>query len=211
MLCKGYVTLEVVVDNPLVISFFTVDTPYQEEVKRLIESCQQFDIDHHIEGLKSNGSWLRNVAMKPAFIAEKLMQFRRPLFWVDADGSFVNKPQFEQFQEFDVAVREVEAYRDDPWMKLRAGSIFINYNPKMVQFVKDWVQVCKDKIKEDIVNLFFIDQTSLLHMIEHTQGLKVGNLPIGYCKVFDAPAEQIDPSTVVIEHYQASRRLKDLI
>ncbi|MBS0652933.1 MAG: hypothetical protein JSR39_05310 [Verrucomicrobia bacterium] len=198
-------------DNPLVISFYTLDTPYQEEVKRLIASCRHFDIDHHIEGIKSHGSWLRNVAMKPAFIAEKLLQFRRPLFWVDADGAFKNKPQFEQFYEFDVAVREVDAYRDDPWMKLHAGSIFINYNPKMVRFVKDWVQVCKDKINEDIVNLFFLDQTSLLHMIEHTQGLKVGKLPIGYCKVFDAPAEQIDPSSVVIEQYQASRRLKDLI
>ncbi len=197
--------------TPLVISFFTVDTPYQEEAERLIASCQDFGLEHHVEGIKSKGSWLRNMAMKPQFIAEKLLQFKRPLFWVDADGAFKNKPQFEQFQEFDVAVREVDAYRDDPRMKLHAGSIFINYNSRMVQFVKDWLQVCADKINKDIFHLFFLDQTSLLHMIEHTQGLKVEKLPIGYCKVFDAPAEPIDPSSVVIEQYQASRRLKDLI
>lgn len=197
--------------TPLVISFFTVDTPYQEEVKRLIDSCRLFNIDHYVEGIKSQGSWLRNVAKKPEFIAEKLLQFKRPLFWVDADGAFKNRPRFEQFQEFDIAVREVEAYKDDPWMKLHAGSIFLNYNLKMVRFVEEWVQLCKDKVKDDVVNLFFLDQTSLLQMIGQFQGLKVGKLPIGYCKVFDAPAEQIDPSTVVIEQYQASRRLKDLI
>ena len=192
---------------PLVISFFTLETPYEEEVEKLIDSCQRFNIEHHIEGVLSKGSWLRNVAMKPQFICDKLLEFKRPLFWVDADAIFQKKPTFELFHQYDVAVREMAAYANDRWLKLAAGSIFLNYNPQMCQFARDWAQASREKVKEDIVNLFYLDQTSLLETLENHSHLKIGKLPTSYCKIFD----EEDSSDVVIEHYQASRRFIDLI
>ncbi len=192
----------------LVISFFTHDTPYEEEAERLRASCKAFQIKHHIEGVPSRGSWLKNVAMKPQFIYEKLIEFQRPLFWVDADGAFKMKPQFEQFYPFDLAVREVPTHRNDRWLKLAASSIFFNSTPETIDFAKRWAERTVQKIDEDPVNLFFVDQTSLLEMIEGSPHLQVGKLPLSYCKVFD-DVQQC--SEVVIEQYQASRRLIDLV
>lgn len=197
--------------SPLVISFYTVDTPYQREVENLISSCHRYGIEYHVEGLTSRGSWILNVAMKPEFICEKMLAFQRPVFWVDADAVFKKKPAWEQFGRYDLAVREMEAHPDDPYLKLAAGSLFFNYNPTMIRFVREWVELCQAKIREDIAHLFYLDQSSLLQMVQRHREINIGALPIAYCKVFDSPTDQIDPDEVVIEHYQASRRFLDCI
>lgn len=63
---------------PLVISFYTKNTPYQLDAHHLIASCEKFGIEHAVEGIDSYGSWELNCAYKPFFIAEKLRQFECP-------------------------------------------------------------------------------------------------------------------------------------
>jgi hypothetical protein len=196
--------------RPIVISFYTVDTPYQLEVLNLIQSCQQFDVDHCIEGKESRGSWERNVAMKPGFIRDKLVELKRPVFWVDADAAFLKQPDFEQFLPFDLCVREMKAFQDDRRFKLNAAALFFNYNEKMLGFLDEWTELCEKKIAENIQNLLYLDQTSLLEMIERRRDLSLHFLPIAYCKVFDF-SDLIDPQEVVIEQYQASRRFRNLV
>lgn len=66
--------------DPLVISFYTENTPYQLEVLALISSCNELGIEAEIEGVPSEGSWERNCALKPFFIRKKLLEKKRPVF-----------------------------------------------------------------------------------------------------------------------------------
>lgn len=63
---------------PLVISFYTENSPYQLEALNLISSCQELGIEAEIVGVPSQGTWERNCALKPFFIREKLLEKSGP-------------------------------------------------------------------------------------------------------------------------------------
>jgi hypothetical protein len=55
---------------PIVISFFTLDTPYEEEVKKLRISLERLGVEADIQGVPSRGSWERNCAYKARYILD---------------------------------------------------------------------------------------------------------------------------------------------
>ena len=196
--------------NTLVVSFYTEETPYQFEAMSLIASCQMHGIELEIEAIPSQGSWERNCAKKPRFILDKLLEKKRPIFWVDADAVFHKSPDFNPFQSFDLSLYEVPQRAHDRYFRYRAGSIFINYTPQAVQFAHDWVAHCEKALKEE-KNLSFLDQTSLFDLLTLKPHLRFETLPLSYCKIFDTDSHLISQSEVVVEHFQASLRLKDLV
>ncbi len=193
--------------DPLVVSFYTENSPYQLEAMSLIASCREHGIEADIEGIPTEGSWEQNCAMKPFFIRKKLIEKRRPIFWVDADAVFKKKPDFSFMAHSDLAFREMKRFSNDRRFRCFSGSIFLNFTASGLLFVEKWCEYCQEKIdrKEDLV---FLDQISLLDLIERGEQVKVCSLPIAYAKVFDIDAKEIDPDEIVIEHYQASRRYR---
>lgn len=193
--------------DPLVISFYTENSPYQLEVMALIASCQFYGIDAEIEGIPSEGSWERNCAIKPFFIRKKLLEKKRPIFWVDADAVFKKKPDFSSMSHSDLAFREMKRFSNDRRFRYCSGSLFVNYTERGLEFVDKWCQHCQQRIdkKED---LQFLDQTSLVDLIEGGEQVKIFSLPIAYAKVFDIDAQEINSEEIVVEHYQASRRYR---
>jgi len=194
--------------EPVVVSFYTVGTPYQLEVLNLIESCQSLEIEHQIEGIESRGSWELNCAFKPFFIQEKLLSLKRPVFWVDADAVFLKKPSFENYAASDLAVRFMDRFAHDPRFRLNAAAMYINYTPQAVQIVKKWCALCSEVLEKREKSLEFLDQTSLLDALEEAKETIVLPLPVGYCKVFDLDETSVAPQDVVIEQRQASRRFR---
>lgn len=192
---------------PLIVSFYTENTPYQLEAMSLIASCNAFGIEAEIEGVPSKGSWERNCAIKPFFIREKLIEKKRPIFWVDADAIFKKKPDFSSFSHSDLAFREMKRFSTDRRLKYFSGSLFLNYTPKGIAFADTWCAHCQEKIDQK-VDLQFLDQLSLVDLLEQGTQVRVYSLPIAYSKIFDIDALEIDPQEVVIEHYQASRRFR---
>jgi hypothetical protein len=187
-------------DPPLVISFYTENTPYQLEVFSLIRSCDELGIELEVEGVPDLGSWQRNCARKPQFIRDKLLEKKRPIFWVDADAVFRKQPDFSSFMDSDFSLREIPG--KDKRLKYRAGSIFINYTSGGIVFADAWATLCQNKIDSGI-ELSFIDQITIYDLIEKGIEAKFLDLPSSYCKVFD---EEIDSTDLVVEHFQASRR-----
>ena len=193
--------------DPLVISFYTENSPYQLEVMALIASCQSHGIDAEIEGIPSEGSWERNCAIKPFFIRRKLLEKKRPVFWVDADAVFKKKPDFSSMSHSDLAFREMKRFSNDRRFRYYAGSVFVNYTERGLEFVDKWCQHCQHKIDKK-GDLQFLDQISLVDLIESGEQVKIFSLPIAYAKVFDIDAQEINPEEIVVEHYQASRRYR---
>lgn len=192
---------------PLVISYYTEGTPYQLEALSLIKSCQELGIEAEVQPIASHGNWERNCAQKPFFIQKKLLEKKRPIFWIDADAVFKKTPDFSFLLEHDLSFREMKRFSDDIRFKYCSGSLFVNYTPRALEFVNQWCQNCQQKIDQG-ADLLMLDQVCLGEIFESGFEMKVLPLPLSYIKIFDLDAAEIEESEVVIEHYQASRKYK---
>ena len=195
----------------LVISYYTVDTPYEGEAKRLQASCVKWNIEAEIQGVKSHGTWERNCAIKPAFILQMLEKHRRPLFWVDADALFLQKPEFGQFSDCDIAVRINDFLAKDHESYIASGSIFINDTLRAKEVIALWQEECAKQIALPGRVLEYWDQMGLRDVLQRKLDTKITSLPLGYCKIFDLDDIFIRDEDVVVEHRQASRLYKTKI
>lgn len=164
----------------------------------LIASCHRFQLDFDIVALPSEGSWEKNVALKPFFIKNKLAEHRCPLLFVDADAHFLRAPDFSLFANVDFSVRKMEIF-DDAEKALNAATLFFNNTSPARELLEKW---CQEVAKEG--PLPFVDQKTLLPLLEKFQG-KYLPMPISYCKIFDLDQFFVNDEEVVIEQRQASR------
>lgn len=197
---------------PLVVSYYTKETVYQLEVQNLIASCENWGIEHHIEPITSLGSWERNCCYKPFFLMEKLQQFKRPLFWVDADGVFVRKPEWQTVFSKDAAVR-INAEREDRHpSKVNSGSLYINATVGGGALLQAWAQECLDCFADPNRSEEIWDQIAMRDVIlRGNLRADIGLLPLEYLKIIGNPCDEKNIGEAVVAHYQASRRFKKII
>lgn len=190
---------------PLVISYYTKNTPYQLEAHHFSASCQKFGIEHHIEGIDSYGSWELNCAFKPFFISQKLQQFQRPVLWVDIDAMFVKKPtRLKVFEKDFAAYCETGLDPDHP-SKVRSSTVYINYTQRAGALLKAWAEECQRLLVDPTRTEEFWDQIALRNVYLPQKNL--GNLPVSYIKILGHPVDAKCPNPVII-HCQASRHAK---
>lgn len=199
-----------IVSTPLVISFYTENTPYQLEALSLIQSLSTLHIEAEVVGVASRKTWAHNCAIKPFFIQEKLRQHQRPVFWVDVDAIFLRKPDFTEMVNWDIGVRTIERMHFDRRFKYVSGSLFCNYTIRALRFIDAWCSLCTEALKkqDDPVCL---DQTGLADLIDSGFDVSIYPLPVAYAKIFDLDSDLIAPEEVIIEHHQASRLYKNLL
>lgn len=197
---------------PLIVSYYTQDTLYQLEVQNLIASLEKWGLDYHVEPIATLGSWERNCAFKPFFLYEKLEQFERPLFWVDADAVFESAPQYLEVFSADIAVRINEELSLEHPSKVMSGSLFVNATEGAKRVVKAWAKLCLERISDPARTEEVWDQAVLRDILfKHEHQAKIGALPRGYTAIVGNPHDEREIHTVTIAHYQASRRLKKTI
>lgn len=193
-----------IITSPIVICFYTLDTPYEQEVLNLITSCKKWGVELLAQGKKSQGSWAANCNLKPAFILEKLQEFKRPVFWADADSVFLQKPDFTPFLSCDFSVRAMEVFQADPRFHLNTASVFVNYTEEAITLMEKWSRKCSG-------NAPYLDQIALEEVLSESKTLRTLPMPIAYCKVYDLDQFFLNDEDVVIEQTQASRRYKHLL
>ncbi len=194
--------------QPMVISFYTLGTPYEVEVKRLIDSCKKFGIEADIVGLPNEGSWEKNCALKPRFILEKLKQWDRPVLWVDADAAFLQRPNFQDFATCDFSVRVNEFLPTTHESRILSGTLFARNNAQAQAVLEKWAKMTEDRLHDPKREMEFWDQTALRDALLQQEALDFLALPLKFCKIFDFDDLFISEPEIVIEHYQASRRHK---
>jgi hypothetical protein len=199
-------------DFPLVVSYYTKDTLYQLEVQNLIASCEQWQLEYHVESITSFGSWERNCSYKPFFLLEKLQQFGKPILWIDADGVFIKKPQRLAVFASDLAVRINQNYDDSHPSKVLSGTVYVNATVGAERVLKSWAKECLDTLSNPQRTEEFWDQAALRDVIRRrVPGARISALPAGYVTIVDNPQDEKEIDDVVIRHYQASRRFKKII
>lgn len=159
-------------------------------------------MEFHVESKKTLGSWERNCALKPAFILEKLEEFKRPVFWIDADAVLLKKPDLHSFLPYDFSVRFMDLFQQDERYRLNTASLFVNYTPAARVLMSKWVDLCNHPDPPP-----FLDQMTLNTLLQ-THTLNLFPMPVAYCKIFDLDAFFLNDDEVIIEQTQASRRYK---
>ncbi len=181
---------------PLVVSFYTDDPYYSNEVLGLKRTCQQFDMEYDIECLPSSGSWTANCAMKGPFLKRKMQQHNRPLLWLDADALVLQKPEM-----FDGFLYEFAAY----WHKnVELISATLYFAPTVVSktLLSMWAKLCEDDPGT-------WDQKSLQKAWERMGVAQPSTLRLhkGFCKTYNHSCD----FPLYIQQNQASRRFKKLV
>ena len=196
----SYISLS---DRPwIAVSYYTINTGYQNEVHFLIESLRKYGCDYYIEGIESRGSWLQNIRYRAEFLIRimDMIEFSgRSFVWMDADAVVVNPPTlFDDLHEsdHDIAVH----YRNG--VELLGGTIWFNRTEKTKRLMSIWRDAINAQrgIKE---------QVALQRILHQRRGeFDVASLPASYCKIFDLM--RAVPESVVV-HNQASRRFKNQV
>lgn len=185
---------------PVVISFYTLGTPYEEEVEGLKKSCWKLGLDHVIQGVEPKGSWERNCAMKARYILEESRRLDRPVLWVDADAVVRQPPVLLAGGEMDFAVQKAMGWQ------FNSATVFFNRTPIAQKMLERWTQMCEER--PEIWDQIHLDAAWESVVARHP--LRTCWLPQTYAKIYDMDAEsRLGGLTPVIEQFQASRRFKD--
>ncbi|UUZ69976.1 hypothetical protein LP416_12615 [Polaromonas sp. P2-4] len=164
-------------------------------------------MEAEVIGVPSLGSWARNCAFKAQFIQDTYLRHDRPVLWVDADAVVHDYPRLLSGAEADFAVGKISGWQ------FASGTVYFNRTPLGQHLLKTWVRYCQQE--PEVWDQIHLDRA--WEEVTATQPLFTQWLPQSYVKIFDMPWEprfvvsEGATCRAVIEHFQASRRFKDLV
>ena len=186
----------------VVVSYFT-DMYYREKAERMAASAEIHGLKVWMYDRPDLGNWVRNCGQKPQVILSAMKLFpNQDILWVDADALFRAYPtDMDDFHGVcDLAVR----YRGG---QVLSGTIYLANNSRVRRFVEEWItEQGKSRTKWD--------QQTLQTVMTRRRDLRVMRLPEKFCFIFDLDKKGRDRTgeapmpLPVIEHFQASRRVK---
>ena len=179
----------------IVLSFYTENTLYADEVTEFVASLKSVGLHHHVIPVSNRGCWELNTSIKPEIIQSMLHKTTEDILYVDIDARIRKYPKLLDNFEGDIGVH----YRND--RELLSGTIFLKNNAKVRKLVDYWVKAQQE-------SPMTWDQKVLAKILSTDKDITVVNLPATYTQIFDLMADSGDP---VIEHFQASRHNKEKV
>jgi hypothetical protein len=194
----------------LVVGYFTINTPYEQEKEKLVKSIRRFGLASYIKGIPNQGDWQKNTRYKAIFLKEVLEKFPdKKILYVDADAEFLRPPELFIDYDCDIAIRwQTFRWRENESL---SGTIYLESNEKTKLICDKWIKY-NDAEYVNGKTPTTMEQWNLGKLIkelEKSNGLKHKNLPATYCS-FDhirTIYPEIEGKEVIV-HYQASRRFK---
>ena len=197
----------------LVVAFYTVGTPYETVLETyLMPSLEKFRIPYAIEPIPNKGSWIKNVAEKPAVIGRALLA--NPAYDIvslDADAQILEFPQLfnEIPEQYDIALHRLDwrnwyGHNTDK-KEILSGTIFLRNNERTQDIVKEWHLLATHSNEWE--------QKCLEKVLEERK-VDIFDLPLEYCYITSLPNgdhPKVQLTNPVIIHNQVSRIYKKLI
>lgn len=183
--------------KPIYVGYFTEGTPYEDEARQCAESLERFGLDYDFLQVENSGDWCRNCAKKPSIIHSMMLRHDgRPVVYLDVDARMRQHPILLESFAPDVDV----AYHKKDGQELLSGTLYFGPTAHARNLVMAWSEMC---LKHPDV----WDQKHLQGILDNTNAYRTAELPASYVSIFDAQMSD-DP---VIEHMQASRRLREVV
>lgn len=182
----------------LVVGFYTVDTPYEQQAFQMKESVERFGHEVKLYPYKSTGKWVTNCALKPYFIHDTLQKLKRAFWYLDADARVIQDPILFDNIDADIGVYYLEHKGRTP--ELISNTLYFNYKPQTLELVNRWCE-----IQEQEPEMW--DQRTLQRTVtEFNQKLNIVRLPATYAAI-----DFVHVKNPVIQQLQVSRYLKKTI
>ncbi len=199
-------------EYPTIISFYTRNWEYPEYAKKMKRSCVQLGLEHHIVEKQNTGNWLKNTAIKPHFILEALQELKRPVLWIDVDGSILKRPELlKSGYPHDFAARRMAEHRSRIW---QVGTMYFNYTEATLNFLNVWTSELPKYRGSDEGALDIIWRSNP----ELVDTLSVGELPKEYFEMLRGTGAVPSSDTIVCHRaskddskMEMKRRHKNLV
>lgn len=193
----------------MVISYYTKGTGYEQEVERLETSLRLHQLPHRIYPYAPAGSWRANLNFKSEVILAAFDRFPgKDIVFLDSDAIVRRYPvlfdSLSRSHKFDISAHFFN-YRPESGDadELLSGTLWIQNNDVGRRLVAKWHEI-------GLANPGVRHQMCLKHAVAELKKegvpVRVNRHPFAYTCIFDyAGAYSTEP---VIEHFQASRRLR---
>lgn len=161
---------------PTIISFYTKSWEYEAHAIRLAAECEKLGLDYYIKEYPDTGDWISNTRLKAAFIHEALTELKRPVLWIDVDGSIYRRPDALRLPVTNDFMARHQ--RTGPMRTWHVGTMFFNYNEATLHLVSFW--------KELAIIATGTDEAAFDYVWEKHAGdldLISGELPVEYFHV----------------------------
>ena len=179
----------------LVISFYTNDGNYPKYAELLSEDCERLGIDYYIAEKQSFDDYCKNCNIKPFFIKEALEKFKKPVLWMDVDGSIVTSPSLffeDNILSYDVAANRATWNAD----KIHVGSMWFNYTKPAVELINAWCEsVSSGGIDDSEFNSIWNNNKNKLRFYE---------LPQNYFTILKSPDSEIPADSCIVHRISNS-------
>jgi len=197
------------VDNnhPLVIAYYTVDTPYQHEAETLKESLEPFGYSYLICGVPNQGSWQKNTQYKSHFIRAMLDRFPgKPLLYLDVDAVMEQPPVLLDGLEADIAAVHFAKGRE-----LLSGTLYLGNTVACNRVIDKWIRL-NEKYPDTLPNGREAWDQRTLEMAIQKVNINFVELPQSYTWIVGLTQRRCpEAKTAVIMHTRGAKRFKNLI
>jgi len=186
------------------ISFYTVNTPYEKIVQRLITSAAKNNVDLQLYPIESEKDWVKNCSKKSGILLKAMESFPDyDIAYTDADSIIMKYPAiFDTLHGWDIAYYYMEHRKE-----ILSGTLYFTNSVKSRDLVKRWDMLNQGNAAWD--------QKNLQEVIEkNSEDLNLSKflLPEKDCLIYDnkQQLEKLwgEPSII---HCQASRLTRGMI
>ena len=192
----------------MIVGYYTVNTPYEEEAKILLRSLNKLGLNHDISGVKTLGNWQANTRFKAGFMLDMLIKHpTMRLLYVDVDAVMHSTPDLFRNYHCDIAVR----WQDFRWRKNEclSGTIYMENNKRTKRICELWRDInVTEGNHSSRMEQWNLDSV-ITKMKEEDPSFTYKNLPPEYTMIFDSMRGMYPNIVPVIEHFQASRRFRN--
>jgi hypothetical protein len=190
------------------ISFYTKGTSYEQEVLKLEASLKKFNLPYHFFGCEQFGSWRLNLNCKSAAILEAFKRFpEHDIVFIDADAVVKKHPElFDRLSAkrlHNMAAHFHVYPQSVPGGSLLSGTLWFRNCPETIELVRLWHKI---GLEHPEIRHQHCLRLAIEEWRRSGRKVNVFRMPREYTCIFDYRGNRgADP---VIEHFQASRRLK---
>jgi hypothetical protein len=183
--------------NFKIISGYTKNTPYEQEITNLTESLHKYNItNYEIVGYNNFGNWNLNCQYKAQIILEQLQKYNVPIVWLDADAVLYDYPLL--FNNINEDISFCDYYGD-----VATCTLYMKPTAQIISLCHEWISLNTRTGKNAILG----DQKNLTSLVMNKHKIPYFNLPVSYAKIDFAKCSE----KVIIGQNQASRRFKNTI
>ena len=194
-------------DNLMIVGYYTINTPYEEEAQNLIRSLNKLGVNQDVIGVKTLGNWQANTRFKAGFMLDMLIKWpNHRLLYVDVDAVVHSSPDLFKNYKCDIAVR----WQDFRWRQNEclSGTIYMENNERTKRICELWRDInVAEGNKSNRMEQWNLD-TVINKLKSDDPNFTYKNLPPEYTMIFDSMRGMYPNIVPVIEHFQASRRFK---